>query len=313
MATVYLEEQKNWSAVEAKVTTAMEKITDALLYRYQKVFFYDTCSFRGHSNMLPSDVDYIIKHIKSECGVVVITRCILMELASESGMLNQQYIKLIDRMVDVHGLEVIVMNEEDIFTVMSECFSTAEGINTYLVWAVRMLGVPTSTVESTLAGNMHLKRRLKDGKGLNSKNVFAEFFKAVRNNKVRSDNLGEELLAICLHILSYIPGEADYKYNIITEDKGARAVINNLFAKTQKQFSGKKIVIYSTPRLTKTMVEFNRINDVDSISRILGMGRVCDIKIFGTLPDEFETTEHTFNTVNLAKLLMIPDGIDIRF
>mgnify|MGYP004588914845 CR=1 FL=1 len=313
MATVYLEEPKNWSTIESKVITEREKIIDALLYKYNKVFFYDTCSFRGHSNMLPSDVDYIIKHIKSEDGVVVITRCILMELASRSGELNQQYIELIDRMVDVYNLEVIVMNEEDLFYILSECFSTAESINTYLMWAVRMLGVPTSTVEITLAEDTDLKKKLKDGKGLNSKSIFADFFKTVRNNKTQSDNLGEELLAICLHILSYIPGENDYKYNVITEDKGARAVINNLFAKTQKQFMGRKIVIYSTPRLTKTMVEFNRINDVDSISRILGMGRICDIKIFGTLPDEFETTEHTFNTVDLAKILIIPDGIDIRF
>lgn len=313
MATVYFEVPKNWDAIEAKVTTASEKIVDALLYKYNKVFFYDTCSFRGHSNLLPSDVDFIIDHIKKERGVVVITRCILMELASRSGELNQQYINLINRMIDFHELEVIVMNEEDLFDVLSECFSTAKDINSYLMWAVRMLGVPTSTIEITFAEDRDLKKKLKEGKGLTSRSVFSDFFKSVRNNKSQSDNLGEELLAICLHILSYIPEECDYKYNVITEDKGARAVISNLFAKTQRQYPGRKIVIYSTPRLIKTMVEYNRLNDVDSMARILGMGRICDIKIFGTLPNEFQTTEHTFNTLNLANILMIPDGIDIRF
>lgn len=313
MATVYFEVPKNWSSVESKVTTTPEKITEALLYKYKKVFFYDTCSFRGHSNLTGSDIDYVIAHIKQEFGVVVITRCILMELASRSGELNQQYIDLICRMTDYHGVEVIVMNEEDIFSVMSECFSTAKDINSYLMWAVRMLGVPTSTIETTLAEENSLRKKVKEGKGLTSKSVFSDFFKAVRNNKTQSDNLGEELLAICVHILSYIPGEADYKFNVITEDKGARAVISNLFNKTQKQFSGRKIVIYSTSKLTQTMVNLGRITDVACIARILGMGRECDIKIFGTLPSEFETTEHTFNTRNLANILLIPNGIDIRF
>lgn len=313
MATVYLEVPKNWDAIEPNVTTDPDKITEAFLYKYKKVFFYDTCSFRGHSNLREADIDYIITHIKQECGVVVITRCILMELASISGELNQQYVDLVNRMVKVHGVEVIVMNEEDLFTVLSECFSTVKDINSYLMWAVRMLGVPTSTIETTLSENNGLKKRLKEGTGLASKGLFSDFFRTVRNNKSRSDNLGEELLAICLHILSYLPGEGDYKFNIITEDKGARAVIHNLFLKTQEQFAGRKIIIYSTPRLVKTMIEYDRLSDIESISRILGMGSERDIRIYGALPNEFQTTEHTFHTRELAEILLIPDGIDIRF
>lgn len=149
--------------------------------------------------------------------------------------------------------------------------------------------------------------------GVGFKGLVFCFFSAVRNNKSQGDNLGEEILAICLHILSYLPGESDYKFNVITEDKGARAVISNLFAKTQKQFEGRKIIIYSTPKLVKTIIEYNRLSDIDSISRILGMGSERDIKVYGTLPNEFNTTEHTFNTHELAEILLIPDGIDIRF
>ncbi len=158
-----------------------------------------------------------------------------------------------------------------------------------------------------------LKEKLKEGKGLISRGLFSDFFKSVRNNKSQSDNLGEELLAICLHILSYLPGEPDYEFNVITEDKGARAVINNLFLKTQRQFVGRKIIIYSMPRLVKTIIDYDRLSDIESISRILGMGSERDIKIYGTLPNEFDTTEYTFNTHELAELLLISDGIDIRF
>lgn len=313
MATVYLEVPKNWSEIEAKVSTSSQRITEALLYEYDKVFFYDTCSFRGHSNLAVTDVDHIISHIKQENGVVVITRCILMELASRSGELNQQYIDLIYRMTDYHGVEVVVMNEEDLFAVMSECFSTAQDVNTYLMWAVRMLGVPTSTIETTFSIESDLKKKLKEGKGLNSKSLFSDFFTAVRNNKTQSDNLGEELLAICLHILSHIPGEPNYKFNVFTEDKGARAVISNLFDKTDKQFAGQKIVIYSTPRLLQTMIHASRINDCGSVSRIFGMGQERDIVVFGTTPNEFNTTKHTFDSRMLADLMLTPNEIDIRF
>lgn len=313
MATIYSEVPKNWEDIKLEVTTDPDKIAEAFLYTYKKVFFYDTCSFRGHSNLKDEDMDHIIAYIKQECGVVVITRCILMELASTSGELNQQYVDLIKRIVEVHNIEIIVMNEEDLFTVLSECFSTTKDINSYLMWAVRMLGVPTSTIETTFSENLNLKKNLKEGKGLNSKRLFSDFFGAVRNNKAQADNLGEELLAICLHILSYLPGESDYKFNVITEDKGARAVISNLFSKTQDQFPGRKIIIYSTPRLVKTIVEYGRLSNIESISRILGMGCERDIKIYGTLPNEFHTTEHTYNSRELAKIFLIPDGIDIRF
>lgn len=313
MTTVYFEVPRNWNAIEAKVTTVPEKIADALLYNYDKVYFYDTCSFRGHSNLIDTDIDYIISHIKQENGVVVITRCILMELASKSGELNQKYIDLINRMIDVHGVEVIVMNEEDLFNVLSECFSTAKEINSYLMWSVRMLGIPTSTIERTLNENPSIKKKVKEGKGITEKNVFPEFFKTVRGNKTEADNLGEELLAICLHILSHITGEPDYKFNIITEDKGARAAISNLLLKAKEQYAGRKVVIYSTPKLTKEMIELGRLRDSEVIARILGMGRVTTITVFGSLPHEFDTTEHSMDTRELADIMLVPNGIDIRF
>lgn len=313
MADVYFEVPKNWSAVKDKVTTAPEKIANALLYEYDKVFFYDTCSFRGHSNLTAADADTIISHMKQERGVVVLTKCILMELASGSGELNQEYLDLIFRMTDHHGMEVIVMKEEDMLDVMLECFSTIRDVNTYLMWAVRMLGVPTSTIEITLAQDGNLNKKIKEGKGLGSRELFSDFFSSVRKNKVSSDNLGEELLAICVQILSHIPGLKDYRFNVLTEDKGARAVIHNLLYKTGKQYAGQKVMIYSTPRLLQTMIHLGRISDPDSISRILGMGQEREIAVYGTLPEEFETTKHTYCTGALAQLMLTPDKIDIRF
>lgn len=313
MAARYREVPANWDDIKDKVTTLPEQIADFLLYKYDKVFFYDTCSFREHSNLLAGDVDFILDYIKQEHGTVVITRCILMELASESGRLNPEYINLINRMVHIHGLKVIVMNEEDLFTVLSEPFSSTEKINEYLMWAVRMLKIPTSTIRFTLDHDDSLRRRLVDGKGLASKNLYEEFFKEVRSQKVASDNLGEELLAICLHIMSHVPGTHDYKYHVLTEDKGARAVINDLFEKTNEQFAGSQILIYSTPRLVQRIIELGLISDKNAIARILGNGINRKIKVYAALPHEFVFSGHTFDAAELAELLLTPSGIDVRF
>ena len=61
------------------------------------------------------------------------------------------------------------------------------------------------------------------------------------------------------------------------------------------------------------MVNLGRITDKDAIAKILGMGRVNTIKVFGSLPHEFDTTEHSINTQELASILLVPNGIDIRF
>ena len=76
-------------------------------------------------------------------------RCVLMELASDYHKLTDEHINLIKEFNDV-GVDVALFNEEYTFDILSECFSTNEKINEYLVWAVRTVKSPVSTIEDTL-------------------------------------------------------------------------------------------------------------------------------------------------------------------
>lgn len=189
------------------------------------MLFYDTCSFRYHANMAEESIDSIFAYIKEQDGIIVITRCILMELASSSGILNQEYIQYCQK-ISQSGLSLYVINEEDLFQVMEICFSINASINNFLVWSVRMMKGPGSTIIKTLDEDKALNDVVIKGRNPDNKGVYKRFFSSVRANKESGDNLGEELLGICLHILSQLPGEEDGKFCIITDDKEAAGKID---------------------------------------------------------------------------------------
>lgn len=88
-----------------------------------------------------------------------------------------------------------------------------------LAYAVKTVKSPVSTIEATLKKDEAL---LHDVLGKESTNgeLFRRFFGAVRKNKEQGDSLGEEMIALCVHLLSNLPDTTEYQYLIFTEDKG---------------------------------------------------------------------------------------------
>lgn len=311
MAVGYTDNPRNISEITAYVTTEKAKIVAEIL-RNPKCYFYDTCSFRRHANLDAVPVEYFLKYIKNQNGIIVITRCILMELASHSGVLNQEYIKYIKHINDA-GITVLVIYEEDLFSVMEVCFSANAAINNYLCWAVRTIMGPVSTITETLEKNDDLNDEVIKGKKLDNSGVYKRFFEAVRANKESEDNLGEEVLAICLHILSHIPGESDGKFCVITDDKGAASKIDAMFRKTAKQHSGKSIGIFSTPKLAQVLYREKILYDSEHLKEILSAGTNGNIVVLGMLVYDIRSREISLSRDELADLIMQPNGINIFF
>ena len=107
MAHGYTDNPHNMSEITPYVTIAKEKIV-AEIFGNSKCYFYDACSFRRHANLDEIYAEYFLRYMKNQNGVVVITRCILMELASHSGVLNQEYIDYIKRIKNA-GITILVM------------------------------------------------------------------------------------------------------------------------------------------------------------------------------------------------------------
>ena len=143
--------------------------------------------------------------------------------------------------------------------------------------------------------------------------IYHRFFSSVRGNKQQSDNLGEELLAICLHILSNIPGEKDEKFVLITDDKGAAGMIDCLFKKTNAQHQGKHIVIFSTPKLVQYMYIEDILTEREDVEAFLNVGNNGTVKILGTRSFDLHSEEITVSCEELANWIFIPNKIHIDF
>lgn len=308
MGTVYKEVPDNWRELEPYVSRE-GFIQD--IFRKKKCFFYDACSFRYHANMDGESIDRILAYIKEKDGIIVITRCILMELASSSGILNQEYIQYF-RKISQSGLSLYVIYEEDLFQVMEICFSTHAAINNFLVWSVRMMRGPVSTITKTLNEDGALSNMVIKGRNLDNREVYRRFFSSVRANKESGDNLGEELLGICLHILSQLPGEEDGKFCVITDDKNAAGKIDGLFKKTNRQFRGKKIILFSTPKLAQILYTEEYITDRDMLIEILKFGGSGNIKVLGTQIYDLKSNEISLGYEEMADQIM-SKGIHITF
>ncbi len=307
----YTDNPHNISEITSYVIMEKEKIV-VEIFKNSKCYFYDTCSLRRHANLGSEQVEYFLRYIKNQNGVVIITRCILMELASYSGVLNEEYIEYIKN-INAFGIKVLLIYEEDLFSIMEVCFSTNATINGYLCWAVRTIKGPVSTITEMLEKNDSINNEVMKGKNLDNSKVYKHFFEAVRTNKESGDNLGEELLGICLYILSHIPGEEDGKFCIITDDKGAGSKIDAMFKKTAKQHSGKNIGIFSTPKLVQILYRENILLNREHLVEILGTGTEGKIVVLGMLFYDIRGKELSLSKDELADLIMQPNGINIFF
>lgn len=312
MATTYTESPSNFCEVESFVKTEISEIK-SIFFSIEKVFFYDACSFQRHSNLADKEKDILINYYCERGIAVFITRCILMELASDQHKLIEKYIAFIKSMNDA-GVPVILYNEEFTYDILSECFSSNDKINEYLTWAVRMVKSPVSTIEETLKSDAKLYSEVIEGKTVKSSDLYKRFFTTVRGNKEHHDNLGEELISICVHILSYLPGVFDGKLCVLTDDKGAAGKIDSVMRRTNPQNRGSKIILFSTPKFVQHMFQEHVEMSEEAMINLISQGRTGNITVMGITAFDLKVDEKiSMTSRELVQKIMEPNGIKIVF
>ena len=312
MATTYTESPGNFCEIESFVETEISEIK-SIFFSTEKVFFYDACSFQRHSNLADKEKDILINYYCERGITVFITRCILMELASNQHKLIEKYIAFIKSMNDA-GVPVILYNEEFTYDILSECFSSNDKINEYLTWAVRMVKSPVSTIEETLKSDAKLYSEVIEGKTVKSSDLYKRFFTTVRGNKEHHDNLGEELISICVHILSYLPGVSDGKLCVLTDDKGAAGKIDSVMRRTNPQNRGSKIILFSTPKFVQHMFQEHVEMSEEAMINLISQGRTGNITVMGITAFDLKVDEKiSMTSRELVQKIMEPNGIKIVF
>lgn len=312
MAITYTETPENFFEIESLMETKIEeKVT--IFFSAKRVLFYDACSFQKHSGLPENERNILINYFKEREMVIFITRCIMMELASPQQRLTENQINFLREMKN-SGIKIILLDEENIYEILSECFSTNEKINGYLRWAAGVAKSPISTITKTLKEDEKLASEVLEGKNLKSSDLCKRFFTAVRKNKEQDDNLGEELIVICVHILSQLPGMLNGKLCVLTDDKGTVGKISSVLRRTKPNYRGAEILLFSTPKLVQHMFqEHVRITE-DEMVNLISQGVSGNIVVMGTTAFDLDVNEKiSMTSRKLVQKIMEPHGISIIF
>ena len=312
MATTYTEIPDNYNEIEPFITSDVKAIKNTF-FTADWVLFYDACSFQRHSNLSDKEKSIIINYFKAHGTLICISRCVLMELTSDFHKLAEEYVNLIKGFNEA-GVVVAIFNEEYTFDILSECFAINEKINEYLVWAVRTVKSLVSTIEYTLKAEEKLYSEVIEGKNLRQSDLYSRFFSAVRVNKEHADNLGEELIAICVHILSHMVGIKDGKLCVLTDDKGAAGKIDSVMRRTNPQNRGAKIILFSTSKLVQHMFQEKIVMSEEEMENLISKGTSGKIVVMGTTAFDLSVDEKISMTgKELVQKIIEPNGINIVF
>ncbi len=311
MSTTYTETPDNYGEIETEVVSQAQEVK-SIFYHAEKVLFYDTCSFQYHSNLPSKEQGILIEFFKEQKTAVFLTRTVIMELAGERHRLTK---KITDFIKAIHSadIKVVVYNEENTYDILAECFSTTERINKYLMWAVRTVKTPVSTITDTIKTDERLYSEVIAGNDLKSADLYRRFCCSVRNNKEHEDNLGEELIAICVNILSSLPGMPDGKICVLTDDKGAASKISSLMLKNYSRNLGSRIMLYSTPKLVQHMYQEHGELTEDEMVRIISKGSSGNVVVMGLMQFDLDVNAISLSCRDLVKKIMEPNGITIVF
>ena len=276
----------------------------------KRCFFYDTCAFRKHANL--PDASPILTFIKNEDAVVVITRTILMELASVSRTLNEEYILFLKKIKQA-SLKVLVLYEEAVFDVLSQCFSTNVQMNKFLEIALKVVKSKNGTISSVLDTDIALRTEIMSGDVADG-TLFSRFFNKVRENKESGDDLGEEMIAACIHMLSNIPDNNEYKYIVLTEDKGAIRMINKARKNILEYLGVNTVTAVTTVALAQKLWQGMYVRTKEQIMEMFLTGNSED-KITAVVAESYdlEPQEKTMKCSELADKLMMPGTIHIYY
>lgn len=308
MKKVYHDTPDNFAEIQTYVITNVEEIARTII-QADRCFFYDACAFRNHMRIL--NPDCIFECIKRMGGIVVITRCIVMELCSNDNLLWKEHIGYLEKMYQ-YGIKILVMYEEDTFHVLNTCFSGIAQINLMLSFAVKTAKSKTGTIETILNNNSTLKKEILISGENKDSSLAKRFFREMRKGKMSGDDLGETLAAVCMHMLSNIREIMEFKYILLTDDKGAIALLDKVI-KNVKQHIGRRCVsAITTPKICQLMVQEHITENKDEIESTINAGSIGGfIKIYCSERYELMPCEKTVSSGEFAKKITGNTGIKI--
>ena len=211
-----------------------------------KFYFYDTSSFRNHASVYCRKL--ILQYIANTRGIVILTRSVFMELCMKDGTLWKEHALYIHEMNEM-GIKVLCIHEENIVELLQSCYNNISQINTWLSYAVKCVKSKYGAIETALAQDETLKQEVLVNYMCQDRLLGRRFFDGMRARKEMGDNLGEELLCVCLHMLTNIPELVPYKYVMLTDDKNAVRLLGQVKQNVARNLTQKYLTAHTSANL----------------------------------------------------------------
>ncbi|MBU5485743.1 transposase [Clostridium sp. MSJ-11] len=238
------------------------------IFNSEKCFFYDTCSIQHHSNS--KNRKYIIDYLKSKNATIILTRTVLMELSPNSFEVNEVQIEYFKELYN-NGVKILLFDEEYVYDCLKEVFSKSnEELNLLLGYAVKEVSKHKGKVYQILEGmDTSLKVKIK-GNNPGKLELFSRFFNEARSNKQEHDSLAEELIFICIIILTSIPYLADdIKYIFFSNDLATRSKVIQLVDYILKNHNKREPYQLTTATMVYKMHRESILNSKEEMIEIM--------------------------------------------
>ena len=216
------------------------------IVRATKCYFYDTSSFRNHASVPCRKL--VLHYIVQMQGIVILTRSIFMELCMKDGTLWKEHALYIHEMKEM-GIKVLFVHEENIVELLQSCYNNISQINTWLSYAIKCVKSKYGAVETALTRDEVLKQEVLVNYMYQDRLFGRRFFEGMRARKETGDNLGEELLCICLNMLTNIPERIPYKYVMLTDDKNAVRLLGQVKQNVAKNLTQRYLTAHTSANL----------------------------------------------------------------
>ncbi|MGL5677500.1 MAG: hypothetical protein ACRDDX_13900 [Cellulosilyticaceae bacterium] len=180
----------------------------------KRFYFYDTCSILYHSQS--ANRKKIISFLKDNNAVVMITTTILMELTSDLFKIRSIQMEYIKEIFN-SGIKIIVLKEEQIGEVL-KAYTTLSNVecNDVLAYGIREMSKAKHKIYDIIKNEPIQNQRKFKGVDKVPTEIYSDFFTTARAQKETQDSLGEELIFLCIIVLSRLPGK---QFIYLSDDK----------------------------------------------------------------------------------------------
>jgi hypothetical protein len=240
--------------------------------------------------------------LKLKEATIIITRTVLMELSPNSYNVHQIQVQYLKELHD-SGLKLILFDEELIFDCLNEILKISIlDANLLLGYAIKEVSrFKTKTYEILNSMPKSVSYKLK-GTNPGNTELYSNFFEYARTSKIEQDSLAEELMFICIIVLSKIPLEKKFIY--LSDDLNARTQIITIRGYIEKHHYMKVPYQLTTAAMVYKMYKENILTEKGKMIDILKCAYNENAKIFYVGEFDIQQVTETFECVKIADKIL---------